>query len=229
MTQILVVDDEEPIRELLRFNLEKEGFEVMLAADGGQALEISHSLMPELVVLDIMLPGMDGLEVCRIMRQNPKLRDIPVILLTARAEESDKVLGLECADDYLTKPFSPRELVARVKARLRRHGGNAKGIAVGDLVIDAERFEVTRAGKTLDLTPKELDLLKFLASNPGKVFSRDYLLDRIWGYEFSGDTRTVDVHIRHLRQKVEADPANPSYIETIRGAGYRFRQTVREQ
>lgn len=226
MAQILVVDDEQPIQELLKFNLEKEGFDVILAGDGGQALDLCERVQPDLVVLDIMLPGMDGLEVCRRMRDNGKLRDIPVVMLTARGEEMDKVLGLELgADDYLTKPFSPRELVARIKARLRRHGGAVKGIIhSGELVIEPERFTVAVAGRSVDLTPKELELLKFFAANPGKVFSRDYLLDKIWGYEFSGDTRTVDVHIRHLRQKIEQDPANPSYLETVRGAGYRFKQ-----
>ncbi|HZW83729.1 MAG TPA: response regulator transcription factor [Candidatus Deferrimicrobium sp.] len=227
MARILVVDDEEYIQELLKFNLEKEGFEVVLAGNGGQALDLTQKLLPDLIVLDIMLPGMDGLEVCKLIRQNPEFSSTPVIMLTARGEELDKVLGLELgADDYLTKPFSPRELVARVKARLRRHGGNPQNqnrIVIGNLIIDTDSFRVIADGRSLDLTPKELELLKFLASNPGKVFSRDYLLEKIWGYDFAGDTRTVDVHIRHLRQKIEVDPANPLYIETLRGVGYRFK------
>ncbi len=227
MARILVVDDEEYIQELLKFNLEKEGFEVVLADDGGQALEYTNKLLPDLVILDIMLPGMDGLEVCKLLRRTPQLSSIPVIMLTARGEELDKVLGLELgADDYLTKPFSPRELVARVKARLRRHGGTPQSrnrIMIGNLIIDTESFRVISQGKSLDLTPKELELLKYLASSPGKVFSREDLLEEIWGYDYAGDTRTVDVHIRHLRQKIETDPANPQYLETIRGAGYRFK------
>lgn len=226
MARILVVDDEEPIQELLRFNLEREGFSVLVAGDGGQALELCQKMQPDLVVLDIMLPGIDGWEVCRRIRSLAKLQDIPVVMLTARGEEMDKVRGLDLgADDYLTKPFSPKELVARIRARLRRQTGSTQGeIHIGGLVIDFEKYTVLVAGKTMLLTPKELDLLKFLAANPGRVFSRNDLLDRIWGYDFSGDTRTVDVHIRHLRQKVEQDSANPVYIETVRGAGYRFRQ-----
>ncbi|HWJ02231.1 MAG TPA: response regulator transcription factor, partial [Verrucomicrobiae bacterium] len=216
-----------PIQELLKFNLEKQGFLVSLADNGGQALAMAAEIEPDLIMLDIMLPGMDGLEVCKLLRQNPKLSSIPVIMLTARSEEMDKVLGLELgADDYITKPFSPRELVARVKARLRRHSGPPDGnlIKIGDLQIDTERFMASVRGQQIDLTPKEMELLKFLAGKPGKVFARDYLLEKIWGYDFAGDSRTVDVHIRHLRQKVEADPANPQIIETVRGVGYRFRQ-----
>lgn len=229
MAHILVVDDEEPIRELIKFNLLKEGYQVSLAADGGQALEMAIKLQPDLLILDLMLPGVDGLEVCRLLRKTAQLRDLPIIMLTARSEISDRVLGLELgADDYLTKPFSPRELLARVKARLRRRdivpeAGRGQ-IASGNVIIDTERFTVMAGGKTLDLTPKELELLKFLASRPGKVFSRDYLLEQIWGYEYAGDTRTVDVHVRHLRKKIEPDPANPTLIETVRGVGYRFCQ-----
>lgn len=226
MARILVVDDEEPILELIKFNLEKENFEVFPLNHGGQALKICSELQPDLVILDIMLPGMDGLEICRTIRQMPNLSEVPVIMLTARGDELDKVLGLEMgADDYMTKPFSPRELVARVKARLRRHKTPAASVvAAGDILIDPERFQVTVRGESLDLTPKELELLKLLVANKGKVVSRDYLLERVWGYDYIGDTRTVDVHVRHLRQKIEDDPANPLLIETVRGVGYRFKQ-----
>jgi len=185
-----------------------------------------------MVVLDLMLPGLDGLEICRSLRQREKTRLLPVIMLTARAEEIDRVVGLEIgADDYLTKPFSPRELVARVKSILRRSRGALeqgetspeKVIIRDDLQIYPERFEAFLAGQALDLTPKEFQLLLQLAANPGKVFTREFLLENIWGYEFAGDTRTVDVHIRHLRQKIEQDPSQPQRLETIRGIGYRFR------
>ena len=227
MATILIVDDEEPIQELLRFNLEKEGYKVYAAKDGSEALQRLEKEKPDLVVLDVMLPGMDGLEVCRQLRQNPRFRDLPVIMLTAKGEEIDKVLGLELgADDYMTKPFSPRELVARIRARLRRTKTSEQEnteIARRDLVMDLTRFEVTVRGGETELTPKEFELLRVLATHPGKVYSRDELLERIWGYEYVGDTRTVDVHVRHLRQKIELDPSNPEYIETLRGIGYRFK------
>lgn len=227
MPTILVVDDEEHIQELLRFNLEKEGYKVQTARDGTEALAQLDKDKPDLVVLDVMLPGMDGLEVCRQLRQTPKYRDLPVIMLTAKGEEIDKVLGLELgADDYMTKPFSPRELLARIRARLRRIKSGEQEIAPivrRDLVMDLTRFEVTVRGETTELTPKEFELLRVLAAHPGKVFSRDELLERIWGYEYAGDTRTVDVHVRHLRQKIELDPSNPEYIDTLRGIGYRFK------
>lgn len=226
MAVILVVDDEEPIQELLTFNLEKEGYQVITADDGPQALKTIEEKHPDLVVLDIMLPGMNGLEVCTQLRMNPKFSDLPVIMLTAKGEEIDKVLGLEIgADDYITKPFSPRELLARIHARLRRmkpvEGGNE--LLRGDLRIDLERFSVSIRGEYVELTPKEFELLRVLAAHPGKVYSRDELLERVWGYEYAGDTRTVDVHVRHLRQKVEKDPSNPEYIETLRGIGYRLK------
>jgi two-component system OmpR family response regulator/two-component system alkaline phosphatase synthesis response regulator PhoP len=226
MAVILVVDDEEPIQELLKFNLEKEGYQVITADDGPEALKTIEEKHPDLVVLDIMLPGMNGLEVCKLLRMNPKFSDLPVIMLTAKGEEIDKVLGLEIgADDYLTKPFSPRELLARIRARLRRmkpvEGGNE--LLRGDLRIDLERFSVSMRGEYVELTHKEFELLRVLAAHPGKVYSRDELLERVWGYEYAGDTRTVDVHVRHLRQKVEKDPSNPEYIETLRGIGYRLK------
>lgn len=226
MAVILVVDDEEPIQELIKFNLEKEGYQVITADDGPEALKTVEEKHPDLVVLDIMLPGMNGLEVCTKLRMNPKFCDLPVIMLTAKGEEIDKVLGLEIgADDYITKPFSPRELLARIRARLRRmkpvEGGNE--LLRGDLRIDLERFSVSIRGEYVELTPKEFELLRVLAAHPGKVYSRDELLERVWGYEYAGDTRTVDVHVRHLRQKVEKDASNPEYIETLRGIGYRLK------
>ena len=228
MAKILVVDDEEPIQELLRFNLEKEGYLVCVAKDGQEALKHVKNDQPDLIVLDLMLPGMDGLEVCRKLRSNPKFQQIPIIMLTAKGEEIDKVLGLELgADDYMTKPFSPRELLARIKARLRRPNSqeeaDARIIIRGELRVDVTGFRVHVRGEETELTPKEFELLRVLAAHPGKVYSRDELLERIWGYEYDGDTRTVDVHVRHLRLKVERDPSNPEYIETLRGIGYRFK------
>jgi len=225
---ILVVDDEEPIQELLRFNLEKEGYFVRVAKDGQEALQHVENDQPDLIVLDLMLPGMDGLEVCRKLRANPKFQQIPIIMLTAKGEEFDKVLGLELgADDYMTKPFSPRELLARIKARLRRPNlqeeTNEQIIIRGELRVDVTGFRVHVRGEETELTPKEFELLRVLVAHPGKVYSRDELLERIWGYEYDGDTRTVDVHVRHLRLKVERDPSNPEYIETLRGIGYRFK------
>ena len=227
MARILVVDDEEPILELLRFNLEKDGYQVSGAKDGQEALERVEREQPDLIVLDVMLPGMDGLEVCRILRLNPRFQQIPIIMLTAKGEEIDTILGLELgADDYMTKPFSPRELLARIKARLRRLNSPEEAIAQivrGELRIDVTGFRVHVRGEETELTPKEFELLRVFATHPGKVYSRDELLERIWGYEYDGDTRTVDVHVRHLRLKVERDPSNPEYIETLRGIGYRFK------
>ncbi|KJS11535.1 MAG: transcriptional regulator [Desulfotomaculum sp. BICA1-6] len=236
MYRILMVDDEKNIVELVKFNLVREGFEVLAAYDGLEAIKIALAKKPDLIVLDIMIPSLDGLEVCRQLRQNEATRNIPVIMLSARGEELDRILGLEIgADDYVTKPFSPRELLARIKARLRRFGtagmerspGGDKRMVLGRLVIDQDRFEVLVDGERQDLTPKEFELLRFLASEPGKVFSRDQLLEKIWGYDFAGDSRTVDVHIRHLRQKLEKYPGMPLYIETVRGVGYRFREVPR--
>ncbi len=232
MTRVLVVDDELTIQELVKFNLEKAGFKVDCLDDGLKALNSIIEDPPGLIILDLMLPGMDGLEVCRNLRQLEKTKYLPVIMLTAYGEEVDRVVGLEMgADDYITKPFSPRELVARVKTVLRRSRGGAeqgsndieKSILRGDLEIYPERFEVIFKGEKPEFTPKEFQLLLQLASNPGKVFTREFLLENIWGYEFAGDTRTVDVHIRHLRQKLETEPSQPEMIETIRGIGYRFK------
>ncbi|ABO49246.1 two component transcriptional regulator, winged helix family [Desulforamulus reducens MI-1] len=231
MPKILVVEDEQPIRELIKYNLEREGFQVIQAANGDIALDMAKSEVPDIILLDIMLPGQDGLSVCRYLHQDAATRSIPIIMLSARGEELDKVLGLEMgADDYITKPFSPRELIARIKARLRRQTvenqvlEDAGRITVGKLVIDQDRFVVSYNGIKQDLTPKEFELLRYLARNPGKVFTRDFLLEQIWGYDFSGDSRTVDVHIRHIRQKLEQLPDAPQFIETVRGVGYRFKE-----
>ena len=227
MTTILVVDDEEPIRELLKFNLEKAGYRVILAKDGPEALTQVDLAHPDLLVLDLMLPGMDGVEVCRRLRQSLAHRELPIVMLTAKAEEVDKVLGLEMgADDYITKPFSPRELLARIHARLRRTLPAPEAFAQiirGDLRIDPARFEVFCAGQEVELTPKEFELLRLLASHPGRVYTRDELLEEVWGYEYAGDTRTVDVHIRHIRQKLGEGQGGREFIETLRGVGYRFR------
>jgi len=234
MPGILVVDDETHIMELIRFNLHKEGFQVSEAGDGYAALKIAETAQPDLIILDIMLPGMDGLEVCRQLRKNDATAGIPIIMLTAKTDELDKVLGLEIgADDYMTKPFSPRELIARVKARLRKfttkvsvEKDRKNEIVLGHITIKPEKFEVWVNGKKQEFTLKEYELLKLMASNQGKVFTREFLLDQIWGFDYSHDTRTVDVHIRHLRLKIEPDPSNPVYIETIRGIGYKFRDTA---
>jgi len=224
VSKILVVEDDPSIRELLQYNLEREGFEVRLTADGLKGLEEVQTKWPDLVILDLMLPGKDGLEILRIMRADNKLMSIPVIMLTAKGEEIDRVLGLELgADDYVTKPFSTREVVARVKALLRRvrtvENDVDNKLTRGPLTINVENYEATLGDKKLELTPKEFQLLHLLASRPGKVFTRDFLLEHVWGYDYLGDSRTVDVHIRHLRQKVEED-----LIETVRGVGYKFKE-----
>lgn len=233
MSKILVVDDEKNILELVRFNLEREGYQVLTAQDGARGLELAREKIPDLIVLDVMLPGMNGLEVCRELHQDTATKNIPIIMLSARAEELDRVLGLEIgADDYVTKPFSPRELLARIKARLRRtgHEGREEELApearldFGRLIIDEDRFAVYVDGVKQELTPKEFDLLRFIARQPGIVFSRDQLLEQVWGYDYAGDSRTVDVHIRHIRQKLEHLPEGAYFIETVRGVGYRFRE-----
>lgn len=231
--KVLVVDDEEAIVELIKFNLQKEGHQVITACDGGKALELAETQEPDVIILDVMLPGRDGFEVCRLLRARQGTAAIPIILLTAKGEEFDKVLGLELgADDYVTKPFSPRELTARVKARLRSRNmagqvmdkEGAAEIRAGAIVMRPDHYQVLLHGESIDLTPKEFELLRHLMQSPGKVLKRDYLLDQVWGYDFAADTRTVDVHIRYLRQKIEQDPANPKFIETVRGVGYRFRE-----
>jgi DNA-binding response OmpR family regulator len=222
-TTVLVVDDEPIVREVVLRYLERDGFRTLEAGDGDTARRLLESEQPGLVILDIMLPGVDGLELCRWIRARS---DLPVILLTARGEEADRIVGLELgADDYVTKPFSPRELATRVRTVLRRsasHVAKAERLSFDDLEIDARTREVTRNGKLLHLTAKEFDLLWFLASNPKQVFSRDQLMDRVWGYEAALDTGTVTVHVRRLREKIEEDPARPRFLQTVWGVGYRF-------
>ncbi len=225
---ILVVDDEKTLVKALTFNLEKEGFRVEQAYNGEEALQKVFALKPDIVVLDLMLPEVDGFEVCRRIR---KKLDVPIIMLTARSEDIDKVLGLELgADDYLTKPFNPRELVARIKAILRRSTVRdeeaKKIIQIGDLQIDLLQHRVRLGKKEVNLTSKEFSLLSFLAANAGNVYSREQLLEQVWGYDYYGDVRTVDVHIRHIREKLEKDPGNPELIITVWGTGYKIREDL---
>ncbi len=230
--RILVVEDDLTLLETLEYNLAGEGYKVLTAADGLTALEVAREEQPDLIVLDLMLPRLDGFEVCRILRRE---MNVPILMLTARAGEVDRVVGLEVgADDYLTKPFSMRELLARVKALLRRvrlireemagdqGGAGTEQLVFGDLVIDLDRREVLVRGEALRPKPKEFDLLVFLARHRGMALSRDLLLERVWGWDYGGGSRTVDVHVRWLREKIEADPANPQLIVTVRGVGYCF-------
>lgn len=226
---ILVVDDEVNIVELIKFNLELRGYEVECANDGEEALRKAKDIRPSLILLDLMLPIMDGSMVCKKIREDRDIKDTPIIMLTAKNMEKDKIYGLESgADDYITKPFSVKELMARVKAVMRRYSTIAQttqqtNIVSGELVIDLQTYELFKKGKKIDLTRKEFELLKLLSINRGKVLTRNYLLDKVWGYEYFGGTRTVDVHIRHLRKKIEDDDKNPQYIETIRGVGYKMK------
>jgi two-component system OmpR family response regulator len=228
--RILLVEDDLTLLDVLKYNLTKEGYDVISATDGVQALDAARTEKTDLIVLDIMLPKLNGLEVCRILR---KEMTVPIIMLTAKAGETDRVVGLELgADDYITKPFSMREFLARVKAMLRRAEMVKQGasyektvspvITAGDLEVDLIRHKVSLSGTAIELSPKEFDLLAFLAKNKEQVFSRDQLLEKVWGYDYSGDTRTVDVHMRWLRQKIEADPAHPRCLLTVRGVGYKF-------
>ncbi|MEM7131127.1 MAG: response regulator transcription factor [Chloroflexota bacterium] len=234
---LLVVEDEPTLLETLEYNLQRQGYTVFTATDGQDALTLARSSAPDLIILDVMLPNLDGFEVCRILRQET---NVPILMLTARSEEVDKIVGLEVgADDYLTKPFSMRELLARVKAHLRRvrlirqevasdslegnqSAGQGERMVFGDLVIDMSRHEVSYYGKILHLKPMEYELLLYLAHNRGIVLSRNQLLERVWGWDFQGGSRTVDVHVRWLREKIEHDPAKPERIMTVRGVGYRF-------
>ena len=220
---VLVVDDEPIVRDVIVRYLKRDGFTTLEAGDGDRARELIESAEPTLVVLDVMLPGTDGLELCRWIRSRS---DLPVIMLTARGEEADRIVGLELgADDYVTKPFSPRELAARVRTVLRRSGATAapaERIEFGDVVLDGASREVTRAGELVTLTAREFDLLWFMASNPRRVFSRSHLMDRVWGHAPALDTGTVTVHIRRLREKLEADPSHPVHLQTVWGVGYRF-------
>ncbi|MCF6408742.1 response regulator transcription factor [Pseudalkalibacillus salsuginis] len=228
--KILVIEDEESINTLLQFNLEQAGFEVITAMDGVTGLELAREEHPDLIVLDLMLPEMDGLDVCKNLRQSQHL--IPILMLTAKDDEFDKVLGLELgADDYLTKPFSPREVVARVKAILRRsqyvssqnqNRDDLESMKVGELKVFPDNYEAFFEGEPLELTPKEFELLVYLVKNRGRVLSREQLLNAIWDYDFVGDTRIVDVHISHLREKIEHNTRKPIYIKTIRGLGYKL-------
>lgn len=225
--RILVVDDEESIVKLVEYNLTQAGYEVLTADNGLKALEIVREERPDLLILDLMLPGLNGMDVCQRLRKDGF--NTSIIMLTARDDEIDRILGLEMgADDYVTKPFSPRELVARVKAVLRRAGDEVNTgegtFQCGDIAIDVNKYEVTVRGERIDLTPREFELLHYLAKSMGRVLSRDHLLDKVWGYEFAGDTRIVDVHISHLRDKLEKDPKNPEYIRTVRGVGYKLVQ-----
>jgi DNA-binding response OmpR family regulator len=229
-SKILVVEDDNTLREALRYNLEKEGYAVLLAKDGGEALDQARAGLPDLMLLDLMLPVMSGLEVGRVLRSEMHL---PVIMLTAKTEEVDKVVGLEMgADDYVTKPFSMRELQARIKAVLRRSGEKKQGqsadadgekIKAGNIEIDTAGHSVRRDGMAVELGPKEFELLVYLVINKGQVVSREQILHKVWGYEYIGNDRTVDVHMRWLRQKLEADAENPQHLMTVRGYGYKFQ------
>jgi two-component system, OmpR family, alkaline phosphatase synthesis response regulator PhoP len=230
---IFVLEDEEHIQQLIKYNLEAIGYRVNTFYSGEELLKEILTSVPDLFMLDIMLPGIDGLEVCKLLRQNKKTKSIPLIMLTAKSEGFDKVLGLELgADDYITKPFSVRELGARVKAIFRRTANlipkeNDNNILSHlNIRIDCERREVFKNDKKLEMTLKEFELLKLLVQNKGKVLSRDILLEKIWGFDYFGETRTVDVHIRYLRQKIEDNDSSPIYIETVRGIGYKFNDNI---
>lgn len=225
--KILIVEDDQNLLATLQYNLVKESYNVVTAVDGVQGLEIARKEKPELIILDLMLPKLSGFEMCRILR---KEMTIPILMLTAKTGEVDKIVGLEIgADDYMTKPFSMRELLARLRAMLRRTemskpqpANEQKYLTIGDLEIDIGRHQAFCRGSPLDLAPKEYDLLVFLAGNKGLVFSREQLLGKVWGYDYTGDTRTVDVHIRWLRQKIETNPAKPERLVTVRGTGYKL-------
>lgn len=231
--KILIVEDDETLNGVLKYNFEHEGYKVVTAKDGLSGLQLARTEKPDLIILDLMLPELDGLEVCRILRQE---MTVPILMLTAKAEEIDKIVGLELgADDYLTKPFSMRELLARVRANLRRNEiikreaeqikpVSPQTIHFGHIEIDLVRHSVTADGSILGLSPKEFDLLAFLARNRGQVFSRDTLLSKVWGYDYAGDTRTVDVHIRWLREKIEKNPESPQHLITVRGVGYKVEE-----
>jgi two-component system, OmpR family, response regulator VicR len=232
--KILVVDDEKPIADILQFNLKKEGFDVHCAHDGNEALKLVEELQPDLILLDIMLPQRDGMEVCREVR---KKYEIPIIMLTAKDSEIDKVLGLELgADDYVTKPFSTREIIARVKANLRRQQvvstpdveEEPKEIAIGTLSIHPDAYVVSKRGETIELTHREFELLHYLAKHIGQVMTREHLLQTVWGYDYFGDVRTVDVTVRRLREKIEDNPSHPGWIVTRRGVGYYLRNPEQE-
>ena len=225
--KVLVVEDEENLLEALKYNLEKEGYFVLTAIDGEKGLALARETSPDLMILDIMLPKLDGFEVCRILRRET---NIPILMLTAKGEEVDRVVGLELgADDYVTKPFSMRELLARVRAMLRRSrmtsetaSSSDELLKAGDIEVDLASHMARLGGAPLELKPREFELLALLVANKGRAFTREQILERLWGHDYIGDTRTVDVHIRWLREKIEADPGSPKKIITIRGVGYRF-------
>jgi two-component system, OmpR family, response regulator VicR len=233
--KILVVDDEKPIADILQFNLKKEGYDVYCAYDGNEAVKMVEEIQPDLILLDIMLPLRDGMEVCREVR---KKYEMPIIMLTAKDSEIDKVLGLELgADDYVTKPFSTRELIARVKANLRRHQqilsqpdaeDETNEIEIGSLVIHPDAYVVSKRGETIELTHREFELLYYLAKHIGQVMTREHLLQTVWGYDYYGDVRTVDVTVRRLREKIEDSPSHPTWIVTRRGVGYYLRNPEQE-
>ncbi len=227
--KILVVEDDRTLRETLRYNLVAEGFEVLVASDGGEGLVCARQENPDVILLDLMLPSLSGVEVCKALRRDGSV--VPIIMLTARDAEIDRIGGLESgADDYVTKPFSMRELIARVNAQIRRmemlksvsNSSTDQVLDLGDLVINRSSRAVTLNGNAIYLRPREFDLLAHLAANPGRVYTRDQLLQDVWGFEYSGDTRTVDVHVRWLRLKIEKDPAQPTLLGTVRGVGYRI-------
>ena len=223
--KILIVEDEQAIVDIISFNLQREGYTVLAAYDGEEGVEKAKAENPDLILLDLMLPKMDGYEVCKYLR---KTMSTPIIMLTAREEEVDKILGLELgADDYITKPFSMRELLARVKANIRRQALDAAQsssaediLTFGELEVDLSAMQVKKSGKLIELSPREFELIKFFATQPGKVFSRETLMEQVWNYQFFGDVRTVDVTIRRLREKIEDNPSEPEYIVTRRGSGY---------
>lgn len=230
----MVVDDEKPIADILQFNLKKDGYEVFCAYDGDEALELVEEVQPDLILLDIMLPEKDGMEVCKEIR---KKYEMPIIMLTAKDSEIDKVLGLELgADDYVTKPFSTRELLARVKANLRRHQqvntanqeNENKEIAIGSLVIHPDAYIVSKRGEMIELTHREFELLYYLAKHLGQVMTREHLLQTVWGYDYYGDVRTVDVTVRRLREKIEDNPSHPGWLVTRRGVGYYLQNPEQE-
>ncbi|ECU4705164.1 response regulator transcription factor [Listeria monocytogenes] len=233
--KILVVDDEKPIADIVKFNLNQEGFDVYCAYDGDEALELVEEVQPDLILLDIMLPGRDGIEVCREVR---KKYDMPIIMVTAKDSEIDKVIGLELgADDYVTKPFSNRELIARVKANLRRHSQVSSNAAeeeenseleIGSLIIHPDAYVASKRGETIELTHREFELLHYLAKHMGQVMTREHLLQTVWGYDYFGDVRTVDVTVRRLREKIEDNPSHPAWLVTRRGVGYYLRNPEQE-
>ncbi|HEX2986294.1 MAG TPA: response regulator transcription factor [Caproiciproducens sp.] len=229
MSLVYIADDEPNIRRLVAFGLRDNGFETTEFADGMQLINAVKKHVPDAIILDWMMPQPDGLAVCRLLRESPATRSVPILMLTARGEEIDRVLGLEIgADDYIVKPFSIKELCARVKAVLRRssrpENEENQVLTAGNLVVDISRHTVTKQGTQIDLTAKEFDLLVMLMKNNGKVLTRDTLLDKVWGIEYYGDTRTVDVHVRYLRQKIEENSDDPVYIQTVRGVGYKFAE-----